>query len=123
LFSGFLLPINELNALMQRVADVSYVKATFECQIYAVYGWNRCDPTRGQHSILLYRMDLKESSFQTNITLLLCQVLFWRVLALMCLIVKTNDYKFGFMFNNSNKVVNNRINNSQLAVNKSDSVV
>ncbi|CAG2183135.1 unnamed protein product, partial [Oppiella nova] len=78
LFSGFLLPVAEMNRFMQFIANISYVKASFESQIYAIYGFNRCDAQLNHYSSILYRMKLTEDSFQMNMTLLVMQTIFWR---------------------------------------------
>ena len=122
LFSGFLLPVAEMNRFMQFIANISYVKASFESQIYAIYGFNRCDAQLNHYSSILYRMKLTEDSFQMNMTLLVMQTIFWRVFALICLIVKTNDLGLNFMFNHHKLNLNHNTKTPISTINK-DSIV
>jgi hypothetical protein len=95
LFSGFFVPVADMNHILQLLSYGSYMKMTFETHILAVYGLDRCEEKQYKWSAVLYQMKIKE-----NIDWLLKNLVFlaivWRIIALIILIIKTNDLKPSF---------------------------
>ena len=92
LFSGFLIPVNQMNRLIQIVSYSSFVRLAFETQVYVIYGLDRCDPNKKKWSLVLYQLDIDEDGFILNMALFGFWTVFWKILALICLIIKTNDF-------------------------------
>ena len=108
LFSGFLIPVNEMDRLIQIASYSSFVRLAFETQIYTIYGLNRCDPNENKWSLVLYQLDINEDGFKLNMALLVFYTVFWRTLALVCLIIKTNDVNFISILNKNCKKKKNK---------------
>ena len=92
MLSGFLIAVNSMDRVIHFISYTSYVRLAFETQIYAIYGFDRCDPKENRWSLVLYQFDLNEDSFYFNTYLLVFYAIFWRLLALICLIIKTNEW-------------------------------
>ena len=88
-FCGFFIVIEELPQPLQWFSYLSYTKQGFESILILIYGFGRCPS--GQTPSVLYQFDLTDDKlFWTNVYILVIQVLYLRVLALIALLIKAN---------------------------------
>ncbi len=92
LLCGFFAPIEELPYCIEWIKYLSFAKQCFEMQMYIIYGFDRCPV--GQTSQILINMKIVEQDkFWTNLNLLITHTIFIRIIALLILLVKANQYK------------------------------
>jgi hypothetical protein len=117
LFSGFFIPVADMNDILQFISYGSYVKMAFETQVLAVYGLDRCDEKQQKWSAILYRMKIKEN-IDWHIRVLVFLAIVWRIIALIILIIKTNDLKPSFKSikrNNAIKAKSSHFDNNRIS--------
>lgn len=107
LFSGFFTPVADMNHILQLISYGSYIKMAFETQILAVYGLDRCDETQHKWSAILYQLKMKEN-IDWQIKMLVFLAIIWRIIALIILIIKTNDLKLSFKFIKRNNAIKDK---------------
>jgi hypothetical protein len=91
---GFFAPIEELPEAIQWITHGSYVKQTFEMQLFLIYGFERCP--QGMESTILYQNNLRdEDKFWMNALILGFHTLNFRIAALLVLLLKANPISLG----------------------------
>ncbi|XP_054158714.1 ATP-binding cassette sub-family G member 1-like [Oppia nitens] len=88
---GFFAPIDELPESIRWITHGSYVKQTFEMQLFLIYGFDRCP--QGLESSILYQNNLRESDkFWRNALILAIHTVSFRLTALLALLSKANTF-------------------------------
>ncbi|XP_054152609.1 uncharacterized protein LOC128951385 [Oppia nitens] len=139
ILANIIIPIHEFPVPVQSLADVSYLRHTFECVMIVIYGFDRCPP--GWQSSVLQRLSIAgngDQVFWINVRNLLLVFVGLRIIAVLLLIMKSNYKLFrsnsiiasiGCCFAASNSDTNNKLcfkrklktNKKYVFINNSDS--
>ncbi|XP_054163336.1 uncharacterized protein LOC128961156 [Oppia nitens] len=90
LLSNFIVLTKNLHYFLEMVSDLSVIKLVSESIVVFLYGFNRCNDN--ELSFPLYYMDITDQIFFKNIRLLVYQMLFYQLLTLIAIIIKTNAF-------------------------------
>ena len=92
LLCGFFAPVDDLKPYISWVKYLSFAKQSYEMEMYYLYGFDRCP--NGLVSKALKDLKIQDyDTFLANRDVLLAHAVLIRVLALVILLVKANQYK------------------------------
>ena len=95
LLSNYFVPIKDLHYFIQWFTNLSTVKLLYECILILFYGFDRCSSSELSSAMIVF--SLEDNNFYTNTKILIFQLLLFRSLALIALIIKVNP-----LFNTKN---------------------
>ena len=88
LLSNFLLTYSRLHYIYQFISNFAVSRFIFEAVMLLIYGFNRCAPHEVQQ--LLYAMKIGDDDYYHCVTMLLVNIILYRVIAIYLLICKAN---------------------------------
>lgn len=90
-FSGYLVPIAEIKPWLQGLSSISFLKQTYELTLISLYGLGRCESL---HSFVLDEFGIDgEETFLRDSIIILVEILVYRFLFWLILIIKVNKQK------------------------------
>ncbi|CAG2109311.1 unnamed protein product [Medioppia subpectinata] len=95
LLSGFFVPLTIQHVIVRGASYVSFTKIIFESILITLYGFDRC--SESQMPILLHQLKLSDTQMKENMYWIIGHLIFWRLLALVVLIMRANEFKLSFL--------------------------
>lgn len=92
LFSGFVVPIDELPEPVRSGSHLSFMKQSFGAYIIAIYGRGRCEEEKDEVSFIMYAFDFEDDQFWPYMIGLVGQFVVWRFIALFVLMAKVGTF-------------------------------
>ncbi|XP_054159278.1 ATP-binding cassette sub-family G member 4-like [Oppia nitens] len=101
LLSGFFVPLTIQHEIIRSSSYLSFIKLTFEAIMVSIYGIDRCEST--QISIMLHQLELNDDDLTINSYWIVGHLIVWRLLALLALIYRANDWSIANLIQRQNK--------------------